>query len=343
MTQLTDAVFFGESPSLKFFGLALSCMALALAYGHVKVEEWTRVPRSSDSFSIGVLQGNIPQEVKWDEKSREATFSTYEALGSKAAQEGAKLLIWPETSVPVLFGSSDPDWKIPGEISQRLGVPMLVGAPVGEMIDGAPHYFNSALLVNGQSIVARYDKIHLVPFGEYMPLSWLLPLGPGIAARELDYSEGRVMTVMSVNASPKFSVLICYEAIFPEPASSAVAAGAQLLVNMTNDGWFGNSGAPYQHLAMAGLRSVENRVWVLRSANTGISAAFDPAGRQVNTVDLLKEGYFTTRVNKSGGAKTFYTRWGNLFALTCVLFSAALIIGGMWGGIMNRSSRLRNV
>jgi apolipoprotein N-acyltransferase len=343
LTHMVDAVFLGERFSLRLCAFALFCVSLVVIYGHLKVQEWSRVSESASHYAIGTLQGNIPQEIKWDEKSRAATFSIYEALGSKATREGAKLLIWPETSVPVLFGSSDPDWKIPGEISERLGAPMLIGAPVGENIDGAYHYFNSALLINGQSIVARYDKIHLVPFGEYMPLSWLLPLGPGIAARDMDYSEGREMTVMSASGSPRFSVLICYEAIFPEPASRAVRAGAQFLVNITNDGWFGNSGAPYQHLAMAGLRSVENRVWLLRSANTGISGAFDPAGRLTNSVDLSETGQFTTKVSVANHPNTFYNRWGNIFALSCALFCVIPIIGRGWAWIVNRSRRMRSV
>jgi apolipoprotein N-acyltransferase len=338
-TQLTDAVFLGERLSFKSCAFASCCLSLVVLYGHVRVQEWTNIPESASRYKVGALQGNIPQELKWNESSREATFSIYEALGLKATHEGAKLLIWPETSVPVLFGSSDPDWKKPGEISERLGAPMLIGAPVGEMIEGSPHYYNSALLVNGERIIARYDKIHLVPFGEYMPLSWLLPLGPGIAARDLDYSEGREMTVMSAPGSPRFSVLICYEAIFPELASRAVRDGAQFLVNITNDGWFGNSGAPYQHLAMAGLRSVENRIWLLRSANNGISAAFDPAGRMVSSIPLSEAGEFTANVSVTDGPKTFYCRWGNIFALACALFCAIPIIGRGRAWMVNFSNR----
>ncbi len=151
-----------------------------------------------------------------------------------------------------------------------------------------------------------------------MPWSWILPLGPGIAAREADYSPGDTMTVMHWRNCPPFSVLICYEAIFPELARLAVRNGAKLLVNITNDGWFGATAAPHQHLAMAGLRSIENRVWLVRSANTGISAAFDPSGRMVKSLPLQHEGLFTVTVSEPNVRKSFYCRFGDVFAWGCV-------------------------
>ena len=214
---------------------------------------------------LGFCQGNIPQEVKWEEAARRHTFSTYERLGREAVQEGAKLLVWPETSAPVVFGGNDRDWLVPGAISEQLGVPMLVGAPSTRIISGETAYYNSAFLVDSKMLRFRYDKMHLVPFGEYMPLSWLLPVGPGLAAREADYSAGEAMTVMRSNDGPRFSVLICYEAIFPELARAAVADGARVLVNITNDGWFGETAAPYQHLADGRIpRSGESRLGAAR-------------------------------------------------------------------------------
>lgn len=299
-----------------------------LVYGNNRLKAYPASADSQNGLPVGVLQGNIPQKLKWDETHREATFQTYADLGERAVQKGARLLIWPETSAPVLFGVNDPDAQRPGVISQTLGVPMLVGAPVGELINGQPSYFNSALLIEPERISQRYDKMRLVPFGEYMPLSWLLPVGPGIAARELDYTAGADMVVFQVDANPKFSVLICYEAIFPEISRSAVAKGADFLVNITNDGWFGDSGAPYQHLAMAGVRAIENRVTLMRAANTGISASFDPAGRMVDHVSLNKEGYFVAQAHYRRGPMSFYTRYGDVFAQSMfgLVFAAIVYI-----------------
>lgn len=297
---------------------------IVLVYGNARIASFASELQDQSGFVVGILQGNIPQEIKWEDASRRHTFATYERLGEQAVQAGAQLLVWPETSAPVLFGGGNPDWQRPGEISQRLGVPMLFGAPSLKMVDGISRYFNSAFLADGAVLRYRYDKIHLVPFGEYMPLTWLLPLGPGIAARDADYTPGESMTVMHTKGLPAFSVLICYETIFPDLARTAVGKGAKFLINITNDGWFGDTAAPYQHLAMAGMRSVENRVWLLRSANTGISAAFDPTGRIVSRIPLEREGFCTVRVPRSAPAGSFYTHFGDLFAWSCIAVSALL-------------------
>jgi apolipoprotein N-acyltransferase len=302
----------------KLIAASVLAFGLILPYGQVRIKQFSSTDNDPSGCAIGILQGNIPQEVKWEGASREETFATYERLGRKAVEQGARLLIWPETSAPVVFGSRDPYWKQPGLISKELGVPMLVGAPSMRSAGGGSNYYNSAFLVDSGMLCFRYDKMHLVPFGEYMPWSWILPLGPGIAAREADYAAGDTMTVMHWRNCPAFSVLICYEAIFPELARLAVNNGAKLLVNITNDGWFGATAAPYQHLSMAGLRSIENRVWLLRSANTGISAAFDPSGRIVKSLPLQREGLFTVTVNEANVPNSFYSRFGDVFAWGCV-------------------------
>jgi apolipoprotein N-acyltransferase len=134
------------------------------------------------------------------------------------------------------------------------------------------------------------------------------------------------MTVMHAKGCPPFGVLICYEAIFPDLARLAVRNGAGMLINITNDGWFGATAAPYQHLVMAGLRSIENRTWLIRCANTGISAAFDPAGRMVKSIALEQEGFFTVRIPSSLHPGSFYSRFGDLFAWGCVVGVAVLIL-----------------
>jgi apolipoprotein N-acyltransferase len=319
----------------KLIAANVLALVIVLTYGQIRVKEFSFVDSARGGCQIGVLQGNIPQEVKWEDATREKTFAIYEALGRKAVEQGANLLIWPETAAPVVFGTASRDWMRPGLISDKLGVPMLVGAPSIKAQKNESPYYNSAFLVDSTMLRFRYDKMHLVPFGEYMPLSSILPLGPGIAAREADYAPGETMTVMHCGNCPPFSVLICYEAIFPELARLAMKNGAKLLVNITNDGWFGDTGAPYQHLAMTGLRSIENRVWLLRSANTGISAAFDPSGKLVKSIPLQKEGLFTVAVNDPGFSNSFYTRFGNLFVYGCigiVLFLAFLIIRFRWRG-----------
>lgn len=302
----------------RILGTTAVVLAVALVYGHLREAHFAQDKTGGQPLTVGILQGNIPQDLKWARSMREHTFVTYATLGKQAVEKGAGLLIWPETSVPVMFGGKDQDWKVPGLISQNLHVPMVIGAPSEKKVGTTIHYYNSAFLVEGTNLRGRFDKIHLVPFGEYMPLSWLLPLGPGIAAREADYSAGQTMSVMRLPQGERFSVLICYEAIFPDLARQAVGKGAQMLVNITNDGWFGKSGAPYQHLAMAGMRSVENRVWLVRAANTGISAVFDPSGRMRKHLPLEERGFLTETVSLYKSEGTFYCRFGDVFAWGCI-------------------------
>jgi apolipoprotein N-acyltransferase len=309
----------GKKFPVRLVGVTVLLFLSALAYGAVRLSQYPPPRPRQDDFPVGVLQGDIPQEMKWNPDALEYTFLTYKRLGRAAVKNGAKLLIWPETSVPLVFGPTTKAWKIPGAISRGLGVPMLVGAPSERKADGKSSYFNSAFLVDRSSLRFRYDKIRLVPFGEYMPFSWLLPLGPGMAARQGDYTPGRKMTVMHVEGCPPFSVLICYEAIFPDLAALALKNGARMLVNITNDAWFGESAAPYQHLGMARMRSIEDRVWFLRSANTGVSAAFDRAGRVIQKIPLDMCGQFVVRVPERAQAGSFYSRFGDLFAWVCVL------------------------
>lgn len=316
---------------------AAGTVVLIVVYGEVRMADYPAYKQGRSDFVIGVLQANIPQKIKWAPGAREHTFLAYEKLGKRAVEHGARLLVWPETSVPVLFGSDHPATRRPSRISHRLGVPMLIGAPSKRVGEGREDYFNSAFLVEGSSFRHRYDKIHLVPFGEYMPFNRLLPLGPGIAAREADYSPGHEMTVMRVPGCPSFSVLICYEAIFPSLARLAVNSGAHVLMNMTNDGWFGPTAAPYQHLNMARLRSIENRAWLIRSANTGVSAAYDPAGRLIDHIALDREGWFVVAVPAAAHAGSPYSSVGDLFAWGCLVSSVILAIGPL--GVIGAARR----
>jgi apolipoprotein N-acyltransferase len=341
--ELLRGVRGGRKLPLRLAGVTLLLFLSALAYGTVRLWEFPPPRPQKGDFSVGVLQGNIPQEMKWNPDALEYTFLTYKRLGRAAVKDGAKLLVWPETSVPLVFSPKSEAWKVPAAISTKLGVPMLVGAPSERKTEGGTGYFNSAFLVDGSSLRFRYDKIRLVPFGEYMPLSWLLPLGPGMAARDGDYSPGRKMTVISVEGCPRFSVLICYEAIFPDLAALALKNGALMLVNITNDAWFGRSAAPYQHFAMARMRSIENRVWFLRSANTGISAAFDRAGRIIRMIPQDISGQFVVGIPDDIRAGSLYTRIGDLFAWACVLTVVIALVPRVRSGVsIRRVTRSRS-
>jgi apolipoprotein N-acyltransferase len=168
-------------------------------------------------------------------------------------------------------------------------------------------------------IIGFYDKIHLVPFGEYVPWKKLLFFVDKLVQAAGDFASGEQAVVLNV-APAGVGVLICYEAIFPELSRDLVNAGASLLVNITNDAWFGRSSAPYQHLSMAVLRSVENHVPMARCANTGISGFIDVRGRILQTTNLFEDAHIVGTLNL-GVEKTFYTRHGDWFAWTCLVIS----------------------
>ena len=176
-------------------------------------------------------------------------------------------------------------------------------------------------------MLGRSDKIHLVPFGEYVPLGSLLTFVNKLVVGVGDFSPGKVKP-LPLNGHT-LGVLVCYEAIFPELARDYVRQGSSLLVNITNDAWFGRSSAPFQHLAMTRFRAIENRIWLARAANTGISALISPAGRVVESGPLFEAVRLTGKVGL-GAEATFYTRFGDLLAYVCLFISAAFLLLERW-------------
>ena len=192
------------------------------------------------------------------------------------------------------------------------------------------NHYNSAFLVSPSgSLVGRYDKIHLVPFGEYVPLSEILffvgsSLGEGIG----NFKSGKEIHTLSMPRG-RFGVLICFEIIFPDLCRKFVKNGAEFLVTITNDAWFGETSAPYQHLAIASFRAVENRVFIPRAANTGISAIIDPRGKIVSRGDIFTEEALSGTIRLSN-LKTFYTLYGDIFAWFCSVLSVLLLLSALF-------------
>ncbi len=271
---------------------------------------------------VSVVQGNIEQGAKWDPGFQKRTIDIYERLTREAGPE-AELIVWPETAVPFFLRERGPLSQRVLDLAAEVRSYLLVGSP-DRTHSPSPALYNSAFLISPRAkIVQKYDKIHLVPFGEYIPLKSLLFFVEKMAAGIGDFRAGQRFTVFEFPGG-RFGVLICFEAIFPNQVRRHVLAGANFLVNITNDAWFGDSAAPYQHLSMAALRAVENGVYLVRAANTGISALIAPTGRILQQSDLFVEtvlsGTFT-----SGSGGTFYTRYGDLFAWGCGLISILLL------------------
>lgn len=266
------------------------------------------------ALEVALIQGNIDQSVKWDPANQQKTVDIYRELSREATAGGPPdLIVWPESATPFYFQEPSSLSTQVTEVARATGGHLLFGSPAYEAGLGSYRYLNSAFLLSPEgAVLGRSDKVHLVPFGEYVPLGRFLPFIDKLVSGIGDFSPGTVNPLPMGDA--KLGVLVCFEAIFPELARDYARSGSGLLVNITNDAWFGRSSAPYQHLAMTRFRAVENRLWVARAANTGISALIDPQGRIVAQSELFTPAVVRGKV-VLGGEPTLYQRIGELPAL----------------------------
>ena len=297
---------------------------------------------TGEKLRVAVVQGNIPQDQKWDERFVGMILERYGMLTKSCVQDKPDLIIWPETSVPGFIE----DQSILLEWMKNLAVgadaPILAGAPRYEKTGSEELYHNSALLfLKNGSLSQHYDKTHLVPFGEYVPLRNLFFFVHRFARRPIgDFVGGKEFTVLKFplkrsvrkeNYNWKlvknvgFGCLICFEDIFPGLARGFVKNNAGFLVNITNDAWFGRSSAAYQHAQASVFRAVENRVNVIRAANTGLSCFIDQKGRIVSKVssrgkDLFVDGFKTQEIILSR-TRTVYAVYGDIFAYICLFLT----------------------
>lgn len=298
-------------------------LAGCLAYGTWRLGQ----ERPGRQLRVALIQGNIDQGIKWDPAFMEATIAIYERLSRQGAS-GADLLVWPESAAPFFFQEEGSPSERIRALARQTGVSLLFGSPAFVDDSDGRRYYNSAYLVSpAGEVLGRSDKMHLVPFGEYVPLARFLPFVNKLVEGVGDFSPGQTIAPLDTGAA-RLGVLVCFEGIFPDLARRHVRAGAQVLVNITNDGWYGRSSAPYQHLSMAVFRAVENRRPLVRAANTGISALIDATGRIERPSGLFEEAIVAGSITL-GGADTGYTRWGDLFARVCLL--AVAVAGGAWG------------
>ena len=293
------------------------------------------------SLRIAVLQGNIDQGVKWSPDWAERTVRIYERLSREAAARGAKLIVWPETALP---GAPDGEPELEARLAalaQETHAALLVGA-VGLRFDANGYVadlYDSALLYDEHGArLDRYDKSHLVPFGEYLPLRSLFgrfirALATGATSRDVGVGPGpRALALPDPGAGEPVVTLgvpICYELLFPNLVRRFEGGGAQVLLAITNDAWYGRTGAPHQFLAITALRSAENGLWTARAANTGVSALIDARGEVRERTGLFEEGLLVGDVPLRDASRppTLYARAGEWLPLGCWLASTGLVAG----------------
>jgi apolipoprotein N-acyltransferase len=299
----------------------IALFGASITYGQMKLRE----QREGRQIRASIVQGNIEQDRKWEPAYQDAVMETYKELSLKAVQDSPSIIVWPETAVPFFFMADKAYSEDLIEFQHRLNSYFLFGTILVRGKQGNRSLFsNSAVLLDESGKVTyTYDKIHLVPFGEYVPLRKILFFINKLVVGIGDYAHG-TKYLRAETPSGSFAPLICYEIIFPGLVRKFYANGGDYMVNITNDAWFGRTNGPYQHFSMAVFRAVENRKPVIRAANTGISGFIDSSGRILSRTSLFQETVLTEDL-KTDSTLSFYSRYGDLFSYLCIVFSILLL------------------
>jgi apolipoprotein N-acyltransferase len=320
---LTGALVLGWRRALTGLGAGGVLLAAVLGFGVSRLRE---APPAAE-VQIAIMQPAIEQPLKWDPDHATTTLKIYLELTRQAGAGRPDLIVWPETASPTALRRDPGLLATLASLSQQLKAPLLIGSI--DVLDGGspPRLSNAAFLVTERGIVGRYDKIHLVPFGEYVPLSGLIGFVRGWAEFIAELEPGTREVVFPGPPAP-FGIVICYEGIFPDLFRRFVNNGARVMVNMTNDGWFGRTSGPAQHLTMYPFRAIEHRIAVVRAANTGVSAFIAPSGQIVRHLGLFERGVIADRVPLRHG-RTLFTRVGDWVAWLSLALAAA-VVGTAW-------------
>jgi apolipoprotein N-acyltransferase len=294
-------------------------------YGYIRLSN-TEISYYPD-IAVRPVQPNIAQSEKWDDKK--VTENIINLLSLSQPQEKTSrltLIIWPETAMPNSLLTHPEARRALRNTLSRYGkdVYLLAGWVRYEKNEDGEKFYNSlAVIDRNLNILATYDKAHLVPFGEYIPLQNILPLTPFV---QMDgFTQGAGLNTLSIGSIPAFSPLICYEVIFPGAVKNRNGKTRPAwLLNITNDAWYGNSPGPYQHFAQTRFRAIEEGLPIVRAANTGISGVIDPLGRVVARSDLFTRSATDSFLPQALEKPTFYSRYGDLVFWFC---SGALILG----------------
>ncbi len=318
-------------PKQQAIGVIL-ILSISLAYGHWQIKQQAILDQSATSLSIGLVQPNISQDKKWDQTYINETLKRYTTL-SQQTGKNLDLLIWPEAATPFFFEKEPAYQKIILSLLQENQSPLLFGSPTLRFeTDGKPYLLNSAYILSPEHLVTgRYDKRHLVPFGEYVPLKSLLFFLEKLVVGIGDFKPGQGPLTLKLPDQPSelhatVGIPICFEIIFPNLVRHMANEGANILVTLTNDAWFGDSSAPYQHFSMAVFRAVENHLAVARAANTGISGVIAPDGGIVTKTSIFTQEALTTSIPLRRAKPSFYTQFGDVFSWGCVILTGIFLL-----------------
>jgi apolipoprotein N-acyltransferase len=292
-------------------------------------------------FRVAVIQGNIEQDVKWDTDYREITLKKFLNL-TNAARSSAKpdLVIWPETSIPFNFGEFSQDIGEVEKIARDGGFYLLSGIPSIKYVGIKRFSYNSAILISNEGkFIGRYDKIHLVPFSERVPWQREIPFLNKVMEEAGNFTEGRDNILFGVGKA-KFGVLICFESIFPEHSIDYVNKGANMLVVITNDAWFGRTTLPHLHASASCLRAVETHRWIARCANTGVSVIIAPDGKMVDKTEIYVDTYLNDIIHLRDDT-TFFVKHELKWKIFFVLGTAVLLLYSFYNNLF--TDRIRRL
>jgi apolipoprotein N-acyltransferase len=309
-----------------------AAFGLTLLYGHWRLNTINKRIAASPEARIAVIQGNINQGIKWNPAFQIDTVKKYNRLSASIIEQNPELIVWPEAATPFYFLVDIKPSELVFEGIHQTEKDYLIGSPSFVRKHDADRYFNSAFLISPKTkTMGKYNKTHLVPYGEYVPLKKWLPFLGKIVAQVGDFDTGQIGNTLQWK-DQHLGVQICYEIIFPALSRAMARNNASLLINITNDAWFGKTSGPYQHFSMTVLRAVENRRSLARAANTGISGFVDPAGRILASTALLEEAA-VVRSLPLLKEKSIYTQTGDLFARGCmgIVILLTLIEIVRWG------------
>jgi apolipoprotein N-acyltransferase len=299
-------------------------LSLCVGYG-----QWTlqREPvYSTAPLKVALIQGNIPQEMKWNPVYRNDVLKRYRELTLDASVFKPDLIVWPEAVTPFFYGHDFSGTQYVLNTVRHSQIPIVFGSPALKDDAKEPalgkseplRLTNSAYFLSEHGTqLGRYDKIHLVPFGEFVPFRSILFFIDKMVANIGDFERGQGAKLFQLDDN-KFAVSICFEIIFPDLVRQPVKQGAGYLVNITNDAWFGKSAASYQHMSMVAMRAVENRVPIVRAANTGISGSVDAYGRIVDATEIFKEDWIIAKIHPQTSEPGFYSTYGDVFSQICL-------------------------
>jgi apolipoprotein N-acyltransferase len=323
---LANSFFFILFTRRQFLPLAYALVIFIASgsYSFVRIHMLEEHANTLPTIATSIIQPNIEQDQKWRPENRKTAIDAHILLSNQAvADKKIDLVIWPETAIPILGSDKMEFTEILEQTVKSHNYALLSGIPFSSLSNGKRHFYNSAILFTPDGSREVYNKQHLVPFGEYIPLGDKLSFFAPLVESVGNFSAGQTSTPLT---GPKadIGILICFESIFPELARIQVENGANLLVNITNDAWFGRSNASIQHLAMAVFRAVENRRSLARSANTGISCFVKPTGHIVQATSLFTPCFISEHLPLVQ-QKTFFNRIGYLFPLLCLFLCLSFV------------------